>query len=129
MNIDKNTFSISPIRLTAAFVGMAAVWLFAPEIVQTAVTFGEIGQNVADNAKGVAKGITLAGYTAGVGMAAWGTVDMYNAVKNQGESTYAGGLTKVIIGALALGLGELLGSGSATLFGSDQTSGMGELGL
>ncbi len=42
---------------------------------------------------------------------------------------YAGGLTKVIIGALALGLGELLGSGSATLFGSDQTSGMDELGL
>ncbi len=79
MTIDKNTFSISPIRLTAAFVGMAAVWLFAPEIVQAAVTFGEIGQNVADNAKGVAKGITLAGYTAGVGMGAWGTVDVYNA--------------------------------------------------
>ena len=33
-------------------------------------------------------------------------------------------LTKVVIGALALGLGALLGSGSATLFGSDQTSGM-----
>ena len=53
---------------------------------------------------------------------------MYKATKNQGQSTYAGGLTKVVIGALALGLGELLGSGSATLFGSDQTSGMGELG-
>ncbi|WP_165175227.1 hypothetical protein [Desulfovibrio sp. ZJ369] len=129
MDIDKNTFSISSIRLTAAFMGMASVWLFAPEIVQAAVTFGEIGQNIADNSKGVARGITMAGYTAGVGMAAWGTVDMYKAVKNQGQSTYAGGLTKVIIGALALGLGELLGSGSATLFGSDQTSGMDELGL
>ncbi|WP_302553914.1 hypothetical protein [uncultured Bilophila sp.] len=53
----------------------------------------------------------------------------YKATKNQGQSTYADGLTKVVIGALALGLGELLGSGSATLFGSDQTSGMGELGL
>ena len=49
--------------------------------------------------------------------------------RSQGQSTYAGGLTKVMIGALALGLGELLGSGSATLFGSDQTSGLGELGL
>ena len=54
---------------------------------------------------------------------------MYKTTKNQGQSTYAGGLPKVGIGALALGLGELLGSGSATLFGSDQTSGMGELGL
>lgn len=129
MNIIKNTFSASPVRFTAAFMGMAAVWLFAPEIVHAAVTFGEIGQNIADNSKGVARGITMAGYAAGAGMGLWGTVDMYKATKNQGQSTYAGGLTKVMIGALALGLGELLGSGSATLFGSDQTSGMGELGL
>lgn len=129
MNIIKNTASVSPVRFTVACMGMAAVWLFAPEIVQAAVTFGEIGQNVADNSKGVARGITMAGYAAGAGMGVWGTVDMYKATKNQGQSTYAGGLTKVVIGALALGLGELLGSGSATLFGSDQTSGMGELGL
>lgn len=129
MTILKNTFSVSPLRFTAAFIGMAAVWLFAPEIVQAAVTFGEIGQNVADNSKGVAKGITMAGYTAGAGMGVWGCVEMYKATKQQGQSTYAGGLTKVMIGALALGLGELLGSGSATLFGSDQTSGLGDLGL
>ena len=129
MNTFKNTFSASPVRFTVARMGMAAVWLFAPEIVQAAVTFGEIGQNIADNSKGVARGITMAGYAAGAGMGLWGTVDMYKATKNQGQSTYAGGLTKVMIGALALGLGELLGSGSATLFGSDQTSGMGELGL
>lgn len=129
MTIIKNTLSVSPLRLTAAFMGMAAVWLFAPEIVQAAVTFGEIGQNVADNSKGVAKGITMAGYTTGAGMGVWGCVEMYKATKQQGQSTYAGGLTKVMIGALALGLGELLGSGSATLFGSDQTSGLGDLGL
>ena len=129
MTILKNTLSVSPVRFTVACMGMAAVWLFAPEIVQAAVTFGEIGQNVADNSKGVARGITMAGYAAGAGMGVWGCVDMYKATKNQGQSTYAGGLTKVVIGALALGLGELLGSGSATLFGSDQTSGMGDLGL
>lgn len=129
MSILKNTLSVSPVRFTAACMGMAAVWLFAPEIAQAAVTFGEIGQNIADNSKGVAKGITMAGYAAGAGMGVWGTVDMYKATKQQGQSTYAGGLTKVVIGALALGLGELLGSGSATLFGSDQTSGLGELGL
>lgn len=129
MNTIKNTFSVSPVRFTVACMGMAAVWLFAPEIVHAAVTFGEIGQNIADNSKGVARGITMAGYAAGAGMGVWGCVDMYKATKNQGQSTYAGGLTKVLIGALALGLGELLGSGSATLFGSDQTSGMGDLGL
>lgn len=79
MNIVKNTFSISPLRFTAVFMGMAAVWLFAPEIVQAAVTFGEIGQNIADNSKGVARGITMAGYAAGAGMGLWGTVDMYKA--------------------------------------------------
>lgn len=129
MNTIKNTFSVSPVRFTVACMGMDAVWLFAPEIVHAAVTFGEIGQNIADNSKGVARGITMAGYAAGAGMGVWGCVDMYKATKNQGQSTYAGGLTKVVIGALALGLGELLGSGSATLFGSDQTSGMGDLGL
>lgn len=129
MNTIKNTFSVSPVRFTVACMGMAAVWLFAPEIVHAAVTFGEIGQNIADNSKGVARGITMVGYAAGAGMGVWGCVDMYKATKNQGQSTYAGGLTKVVIGALALGLGELLGSGSATLFGSDQTSGMGDLGL
>ena len=129
MNIIRNTFSVSPVRFTVACMGMAAVWLFAPEIVQAAVTFGEIGRNIADNSKGVAKGITMAGYAAGAGIGLWGTVEMYKATKQQGQSTYASGLTKVIIGALALGLGEFLGSGSATLFGSDQTSGMGELGL
>ena len=129
MNAVNNTFSISPLRFTAVFMGMAAVWLLAPEIAHAAVTFGEIGQNIADNSKGVAKGITMAGYAAGAGMGLWGTVEMYKATKQQGQSTYAGGLTKVIIGALALGMGEFLGSGSATLFGSDQTSGLGELGL
>ena len=79
MNIVKNTFSVSPLRFTAVFMGMASVGLFAPEIVLAAVTFGEMGENVADNAKGVAKGITLAGYAAGAGMGVWGTVDMYKA--------------------------------------------------
>lgn len=54
---------------------------------------------------------------------------MYKASKSQGQATYHGGIVKLLVGALVLGLGEFLGSGSATLFGSDQTSGLGELGL
>ena len=117
MNFINHQLSLSPLRWTAAVIGVAAVWFLMPEIVQAAVTFGEIGENVAENAKGVAKGVTLAGYASGAG------------TKRQGESTYPGGLIKILVGAVLLGLGETLGSGSATLFGADQTSGMSDLGL
>ena len=81
--------------------------------------------------KGVAKGVTMAGFASGAGMGVWGCIDLYKASKSQsGQSgNYAPGVAKVVIGALALGIGEFLGSGSATLFGSDQTTGLDELGL
>ena len=130
----KTSFSleaVSPVRFTAAALAAAAVWLLAPEMALAAVTFGDIGQNVADSAKGVAKGVTMAGFASGAGMGVWGCIDMYKASKSQsGQSgNYAPGIAKVVIGALALGIGEFLGSGSATLFGSDQTTGLDELGL
>ena len=86
---------------------------------------------MADSAKGVAKGVTMAGFASGAGMGVWGCIDLYKASKGQSGQTgnYAPGVAKVVIGALALGIGEFLGSGSATLFGSDQTTGLDELGL
>ena len=39
-------------RMTVASLCAAAVWLFAPELAHAAVTFGDIGHNVADSAKG-----------------------------------------------------------------------------
>lgn len=125
----KMNISISPVQLAVFFLALSAIYLFSPEALLASVGFGDIGENVAENAKGVAKGITMAGYATGAGMGVWGCVDMYKASKNQGQTTYAGGLSKVIIGALALGLGEFLGSGSTTLFGSDQTSGLDDLGI
>ena len=131
MNTRFSLNNISPVRIPVAGLAVAAVWLLTPELVQAAVTFGDIGQNVADSAKGVAKGITVGGFAAGAGMGVWGCIDMYKASKSQsGQSgNYAPGIAKVVIGALALGIGEFLGSGSATLFGSDQTTGLDELGL
>ena len=79
MNIHFSLSDISPVRMTVAGLTAAAVWLFAPELAQAAVTFGDIGQNVADSAKGVAKGITVGGFAAGAGMGVWGCIDMYNA--------------------------------------------------
>ena len=124
MNSQISLNDISPARITVAGLAAAAVWLLAPELAQAAIT-------LADSAKGVAKGITVGGFAAGSGMGVWGCIDMYKASKSQtGQSgNYAPGIAKVVIGALALGIGEFLGSGSATLFGSDQTTGLDELGL
>lgn len=70
--------TISPWRVTAVAIGCGAIWLIGPEVAQAAVTFGEMGQNVAENAKGVAKGITLSGYAAGTAMGVFGFTEMYN---------------------------------------------------
>jgi len=76
----KTSFTtVSPVRLTVAVLGAASACLFAPEISHAAVAFGDIGRNIAENAKGVATGITLGGYCAGAGMGVWGCVDMYDA--------------------------------------------------
>ena len=40
MNNNASFTAVSPLRFTAVFMGMAAVWLFAPEIAHAAVTFG-----------------------------------------------------------------------------------------
>jgi hypothetical protein len=109
-------------------MAISAVW-FWPELAQAAVSFGEMGQNVAQNAKGIAKGITAGGFAAGVGMGVWGVIDMYKATHSQGQQSPVRGVVKILLGGLLLGLGEFLGAGSATLFGTDQTSGLGELGL
>ncbi len=114
--------------LTICFIAVGIVYLF-PELAQAAITFGEIGSNVADSSKGVAKGITMAGYAGGAGMGVWGCTEMYKAGKGHGGATYGGGFAKVMVAVLILGLGEFLGSGSATLFGSDKTTGLDELGI
>lgn len=80
MNSQISLNDISPARITVAGLAAAAVWLLAPELAQAAITFGDIGQNVADSAKGVAKGITVGGFAAGSGMGVWGCIDMYNAL-------------------------------------------------
>jgi hypothetical protein len=75
------SFAVSPLRL-AAVVGASVLCACAPEIAEAAVAFGEIGRNVAENAKGIARGITMGGFAAGAGMGVWGCVDMYNASCN-----------------------------------------------
>jgi len=54
---------------------------------------------------------------------------MYKAAHSQGQQSPARGLTKLMIGVLLVGVGEFMGAGSATLFGTNQTSGLDALGL
>ena len=75
----KTNLSISSVRLTVAALGAAFVYLLTPEIGHAAVAFGDIGKNIAENAKGIALGITMGGFCAGAGMGVWGCVDMYDA--------------------------------------------------
>jgi hypothetical protein len=128
-NIMNTQIFISPVRLTVTAIAVAAVCLCAPEIVYAAVGFGDIGRNVADNAKGVATGVTMAGFAGGAFMGVWGCVDLYKAAHSNGQQSPGKGFSKLMIGGLLLAIGEVLGSGSATLFGTNQTSGLGALGL
>lgn len=119
----------TPTRCALSLLALSACALFTPELTHAAVSFGDIGQNVASNATGMAKGITMIGYLAGVIFVILGIVEMYQASKNEPQKTFGGGIVKILVGVLALALGEIVGSGAATLFGSDQTSGLGELGI
>ena len=54
---------------------------------------------------------------------------MYKAAHSQGQQSPAKGFMKLMIGVLLVGFGEVMGSGSATIFGSDRTTGLQELGI
>ena len=121
---------LSPLRISIACVAMLACVLYASEIVAAAVALGEIGQNVAENAKGAAKGIMFFGYAMATGMFLWGGFELYKASRQGGGgATYPGGFIKIGVAMLILGVSTVIGSASATFFGSDQTTGLSELGL
>lgn len=119
----------SSLRHSLLMLGAGAAFLLVPDAADAAITAGEMGLNIADNAKGVAKGITMAGFATGITMGVCGLIEMFKASKERNDGSYKNGMVKILIGSVLLGLGEALGSGSATLFGSDQTSGLNDLGL
>lgn len=108
---------------------LVATILMIPETVWANVGFGQIGENVKSNSLGIAQAIAYSGYAIGLGYGIWGCVDLAMAGNGRSSATSAGGLKKIFIGALLLGIGALLSAGSATLFGSDKTTGLKELGL
>lgn len=129
MNFINHQLSISPLRWTAAVIGVAAVWLLMPEIVQAARHLRRNRRKCGGKRQRRRQGRHPCRIRLRCRHGRLGLRGHVQGHKRQGESTYPGGLIKILVGAVLLGLGETLGSGSATLFGADQTSGMSDLGL
>ncbi len=125
----KTSTKIAIFNFTVAFA-TTALTCFFPEISLGADQgIGDIGNNITENSKGVAEALQYVGYAGGVGSAVWGCFDMYQAGNGRGNATYASGGKKMLIGALLLGIGAVIGSGSTTIFGTDETTGLDDLGL
>ncbi len=125
MNTNKNRYLLA---YTLSFLSLSAYCLF-PELSFANTGFGDIGNNITENSKGVAEALKFLGYTAGMGFVVWGCFDLYGATNGRGNSTYASGLIKILIASLLLAAPSVIGSSSTTIFGTDQTTGLGELGL
>lgn len=87
----------SSLRLSLLMLGAGAAFLLAPDAADAAITAGEMGLNIADNAKGVAKGITMAGFATGIGMGLCGGIEMFKAAKERNDGSYKSGMVKVLI--------------------------------
>lgn len=119
---------MNPWRLLFCFCLLAFIAM-NPDFAWANVGFGQMGENVKTNALGVAQGIMYTGFAAGVGMAVWGCFDLYGAGTGRSNASYGKGFGKILVGALLLGLGAFIASGSTTFFGSDQSSGLQDLGF
>lgn len=112
-----------------AFISMSAIFLLFPELSLAETSFGDIGNNLTENSKGIAEALKFIGFTGGTGSAVWGCFDLYQAGNGRGNATYSSGGKKIMVAVLLLGISSLVGSGSTTLFGTDQTTGLDELGI
>lgn len=89
---------------------------------------GELGENVASNMSGLAKGVQYGAFFIGLVFAVLGIVE-FKGVGQKPGCTVGGGVVKLGVGVCLLGLGAFLTSSSTTIFGSDENQGLGELGL
>ncbi len=117
------------LRITVAFLSMASVMLFQPEIVHAAASFGDIGETIGENAKGMALAALMLGFFAGVVFGIFGVSDFVKASRQGSQDSYYSATWKIIVAVCLLGFSAVIGSGSMTIFETDQTTGFDELGL
>lgn len=89
---------------------------------------GDLGENVASNMSGLAKGAQYGAFFIGLVSFIAGIFEFKGVGHKQG-CTVGGGVLKCGVGVCLLGLGAFLTASSTTIFGTDESSGMGELGL
>lgn len=97
--------------------------------VALAADLGSVGETVGDNLKRGAAALKYLSFTGGLYYGISGLKGMYDAQRQQGQVTMGQAATKLGIGAGLAGIGGVIQTMSATMFGSDQASGLGELGF
>jgi hypothetical protein len=115
-------------RCTLLFWMSMLVILFNADMAAAAVTFGDIFQNIGNNAKQIGSAIKYVSFGVGGVMCSTGVKGMYDAQKSNGQIKISDGVAKLAAGIALLSLGTAIQSGAVTIFGSE-ASGVGELGL
>lgn len=108
------------LKKTIAAMSHAALFAFVLATNAMAEGFGDIGNNIADNAGGVAKGAMYVGYAGGVIMVIMAIFKARES-KREGGHGFGASIVMGLTGIALLSLGVVLSLGSSTLFGSDQT--------
>lgn len=101
-------------------LGVAAVVLFVAGNAIAGGGFGAVGENVADQSKGMAAGAKNIGYLLGLIFVIIGLAVAANAKKS--NTPMAIPFTFIIVGVCLLALTAFISTGSETIFGSDETS-------
>jgi len=95
---------------------------------QSASGFGSIGDNLAAEAVGMANGVKMIAFLVGVILVVTAIVMIANAKKT--NQPIGGAIMMMIAGFALISLFAIIGSGSSTIWGGDQSDeAMGDLGL
>lgn len=100
-------------------LGMAA-GILVPDMASAAVQLGDIGRNIGGNASGMTYGAHMFFVFLGWVMAGIGILMAFTAHKKHEPAT--GGVLTFLAGVVVISLTAIIGSGTATIFGSDTSS-------
>jgi hypothetical protein len=110
--------------------GVCSLACLFPEVAHAAVALGDMFTNIGTNMKQAGPAIKYGSFAVGGVMSATGVKGIYDSQRaGGGQVPLKDGIIKLAVGVGLLSLGGVIQSGSVTLFGSDQASGVGELGL
>lgn len=111
------------------FLGvMATVMLLDVKTLLAQGGLGDIGENVASNMSGLARGVQYGAFFLGLVSFVAGIME-FRGINGKPGCTVSGGVIKCAVGAALLGLGAFLSASSTTIFGTDESDGLNVLGL